>query len=84
MASDAAKPYTRVFFSASESRAPQWMITYWIGGMPSLTASARPSGLMSPFHAEKSRCSRPSSTSRCTSHENGAMLVAHHQSVSLL
>ena len=57
---------------------------YWNGGIsPSFTISwTAAAGRL--FQSEKLRRERPPSTSRCTSQENGAMLVAHHHLVSLL
>ena len=72
-------------FSASVSLASGWMIVYWNGGIsPPFTTSANSSADGTPANSEKFMVARPSSTSRWTSHEDGAMLVAHHHTVSLL
>jgi hypothetical protein len=49
-----------------------------------LLQPASPSLFLKAGHSEKFRMARPSFTSRCTSHEAGAMLAYAGHTVSLL
>jgi hypothetical protein len=83
-ASEAWNPSTSVCFSASVSLASGWISVYWNGGISPSIASLSSSTDTVPSHSEKLNDERAPSTSRWTSHDIGAMLVAHHHSVSLL
>ena len=72
-------------FSLSVSLAFGWMRVYWILGiLPSVMDRLKYASGGTPEKSEKFRRARPPSTSCCTSHENGAILVAHHHLVWLL
>src|SRR4051794_24885206 len=62
------------------------MSLYCHGGMPppSICSATSPPSGWPRSHSETLTSSRPSSTSRCTSHDIGAMLLYHGQRVSSL
>src|SRR5450759_4964329 len=53
-------------------------------GMPRSRVCCSPWALRPPFHSEKLTRARPALMSCCASHENGAILMAHHDLVLLL
>ena len=57
---------------------------YCTGGISPSMASLSSATDGTPAHSEKLKAARAPSTSLCTSQDIGAMLVAHHHSVSLL
>src|SRR5450830_27726 len=83
-ASDCWNPARSCCFSAALSFAPGCSSVNCRGGMPRSRACCSPWALRPPFHSEKLTRARPALMSCCASHENGAILMAHHDLVLLL
>src|SRR5450756_977967 len=83
-ASDCWNPARSCCFSAALSFALGCSSVNCSGGMPPSRACCNSWALRPPFHSEKLTRTRPALMSCCASHENGAILRAHHDLVLLL
>src|SRR4029079_4169797 len=80
----ARSPSMKAALSESDRRASGWARGYWIGGSAPASTISAASDSWPGVHSERFMCSRPSFTSRWTSHDIGAMLLYQGHLVSLL